>query len=370
MAGQMPLTSDKLLGNFYVDCGSRTAAPAVRLGDMNDQAQRRIVFVGAVHEAVPALGVLLDSQAEVAEVVTLPAGRAASTSGYVDLEPLARSHGVAVRHCADINSADSVRRIRELRPDLMVVTGWTRLLSAELLGVPRRGVVGFHASLLPRYRGRAPVNWAILRGEEVTGNTMMYLDAFADTGDIIDQQTVPIRIDDTCATVYAQVGEAGAGMLRRHLPALLDGTAPRRPQGAADGPPLPKRTPAMGITDWDRPSRAVHDWIRALTWPYPGAFTFLAGRKVMLWASAMDDARPKGTPGEVLGWDSGGVRVGTADGAVLVTSMSDDGQARGPAADWAERNGVRAGDTFEPVPLAVAAWALGLGARPAESPAR
>jgi methionyl-tRNA formyltransferase len=380
MAGQTPLTSGKWGGNLYVYCRSRAGAPAVRLGEMNDRSQRRaapatvagarVVFVGAVHEAVPALRVLLDRHAEVAElaevaeVVTLPPGRADSTSGYVDLEPLARSRGVAVRHCADINSADSVRHIRDLRPDLIVVTGWTRLLSAELLGVPPRGVVGFHASLLPRYRGRAPVNWAILRGEDVTGNTMMYLDAGTDTGDIIDQQTVPIGPDDTCATVYAQVGEAGASMLRRHLDALLDGTAPRRPQGAADGPPLPKRTPGMGITGWDRPARAVHDWIRALTWPYPGAFTFWAGRKVMLWASVMD-ACSRGAPGEVLGWDSGGVRVATADGAVLLTSMSDDGQPPGPALNWAERNGLRAAGTFDPVPGAVAAWALGLGPAPA-----
>jgi len=263
-----------------------------------------------------------------------------------------------------------VRHVRELRPDLMVVTGWTRLLSAELLGVPPRGVVGFHASLLPRYRGRAPVNWAILRGEARTGNTMMYLDAGTDTGDIIDQQAVPIGPDDTCATVYAKVGEAGADMLGRHLRALLDGTAPRRPQGPADGPPLPKRTPGMGITDWNRPARAVHDWIRALTWPYPGAFGFLAGRKIMLWASALDSAGAAGVAGEVVGWDEDGVRVATADGAILLSSMSDAGDAPGPAAAWAERSGLRPGGVFEPVPGDTAAWALGLGPKRAEDLAR
>ena len=330
----------------------------------------RVIFVGAVHEAVPALGVLIDSGAEIAEVVTLPSGRAAGTSGFVDLEPLARAHGIAVRRCADINSAESVQHIKELRPDLMVVTGWTRLLSAELLGVPPRGVVGFHASLLPRYRGRAPVNWAILRGEAVTGNTMMYLDAGTDTGDIIDQQTVPIAPDDTCATVYARIGDGGADMLRRHLRALLDGTAPRQPQGSADGPPLPKRTPGMGITDWDRPARAVHDWIRALTSPYPGAFSFLAGRKVMVWASAVGGARAEGAAGTVLGWDAGGVRVATADGAILLTSVSDAGDAPGSAATWAERNSLRLGDRFEPVPVATAAWALGLGPKPADELAK
>ena len=331
---------------------------------------KRVIFVGTVHEAVPALGVLLDRGVEITEVVTLPAERAASTSGFVDLEPLARAHGIEVRRCADINSADAVRHVRELRPDLMVVTGWTRLLSAELLGVPPRGVVGFHASLLPRYRGRAPVNWAILRGEARTGNTMMYLDAGTDTGDIIDQQAVPIGPDDTCATVYAKVGEAGADMLGRHLRALLDGTAPRRPQGPADGPPLPKRTPGMGITDWNRPARAVHDWIRALTWPYPGAFGFLAGRKIMLWASALDSAGAAGVAGEVVGWDEDGVRVATADGAILLSSMSDAGDAPGPAAAWAERSGLRPGGVFEPVPGDTAAWALGLGPKRAEDLAR
>ncbi len=330
----------------------------------------RVIFVGAVHEAVPALSVLQDAEAEIAEIVTLPAERAASTSGFVDLDPLARTHGIPVRRCADINSAESVGRVRQLGPDLMVVTGWTRLLSAELLGVPRHGVVGFHASLLPDYRGRAPVNWAILRGETTAGNTMMYLDAGTDTGDIIDQQTLPITPDDTCATVYAKVGEAGADMLRRHLPALLDGTAPRRRQGPATGPPLPKRTPAMGITDWNRPARAIHDWIRALTWPYPGAFGFLAGRKVMLWASAAEDSPGTRPAGEVLSWDTRGIRVSAAAGTVLLTSVSDADDGPVPAAAWAAGHGLRAGDGFDPVSPETAAWALGLGPRPAEGGVR
>lgn len=164
----------------------------------------------------------------------------------------------------------------------------------------------------------------------------MYLDAGTDTGDIIDQQTVLTAPDDTCATVYVKVGEAGADMLRRHLGALLDGTAPQRPQGPADGPPLPKRTPGMGITDWNRPARAVHDWIRALTWPYPGAFTLLAERKVMLWASAVGGACAGGMAGEVLGWDADGLRVRTADGVLALTSVSDADAAPEPAAAWAE----------------------------------
>lgn len=323
----------------------------------------RVVFIGAVHEAVPALSVLL-SAGDVAEVITLPAERAATTAGFVDLEPLAARFGVRLLRSANVNAEES--HIRELRPDLIVVTGWTRLLSPQLLAVPPRGCVGFHASMLPRNRGRAPVNWAILRGEKTTGNTMMYLSADADAGDIIDQRRLRIGPADTCATVYAKVGVAGADMLRTHLPALLDGTAPRRPQdtGADAQALLPKRTPEMGITDWDRQARAVHDWIRALTQPYPGAFTLLRERKVMLWASAIPPwppGRPSAEPGQILGYEADGIRVSTADGSLLVTAMSDEGERPEPAAGWARRAGLRAGHQFNPVPRAVARWALGRG---------
>ncbi len=329
----------------------------------------RLVFIGAVHEAEPALAALFDVAAEVVEVITVPAEDGQRPAGYVDLEPLAAAHGTPVRRCDDINDAEQVDHIRRLAPDAIVVVGWTRLLGAELLAIPGRGCIGFHASALPRYRGRAPVNWAIIRGETQTGNTMMYLDAGVDTGDIIDQRMVPIGTDDTCAAVYARVAAAGAAMLREHLPAILDGTASRRPQGPADGEVLRKRTPAMGVTDWSRSSRCVHDWIRALTEPYPGAFTFLAGRKVMLWASDLaEDASIAGRPGQVLSCGADGVAVATADGSIRITAMSDPGASPEPALTWARASGLRPRDRFDEVDRATARWALGLGAAPIAVP--
>ncbi len=327
----------------------------------------RLVFVGAVHEALPALSALLDSPVDVAEVITLPLDRGARTSGLVDLEPLAASRGVPVRRTVDINAPELVEHVGQLAPDLLVVVGWTRLLGPDLLGVPARGCIGFHASLLPRHRGRAPVNWAILRGETVTGNTMMYLDVGTDTGDIVDQRRVPIGPDDTCATVYGSVAEVGAAMLRDHLPGLLSGTAPRRPQGPPDGQNLPKRTPEMGVTAWARPARAVHDWIRALTQPYPGAFTHWNGRKVMLWRSAPPvGADPDvGLPGEVLVCAEDGVWVATSSGRLLVTAVSDPGSPPCPATEWARRNGLAPGAQFDEVDEATSLWALGLGPQPA-----
>ncbi len=323
----------------------------------------RVLFIGAVHEARPALRALLESDASVAAVLTLPPERAARACGAVDLVPMATRHGVHVIHVVDVNSPHVIARIRELRPDLVVAVGWTRLLSPELLAIPARGCVGFHASLLPRHRGRAPVNWAILFGERQTGNTMLRLDAGVDSGDIIDQRLITIADEDTCADVYAKVGAAGAAMLRQHLPALLAGTEPRQPQETGENDVLPRRTPAMGITVWHRPARAVHDWIRALTLPYPGAFSMLDGHAIMLWRSAVPGAdEPDGPPGMILECSAAGMRVGAASGSVLVTQVSGRGEPPAAAGAWCRAAGIVPGMEFDPVDPETGRWALGSAA--------
>jgi methionyl-tRNA formyltransferase len=326
----------------------------------------RVVFIGAVHEAQAALTALLQSPlVHVVAVITPPDEHRHRLSGAADLPGAARAARVPLLRETNLNTPEMVARMCALDPDLMVVVGWTRLLGPELLSVPRHGCVGFHASLLPRHRGRAPVNWAILRGETMTGNTMMMLDPGVDTGDIVDQRTVLIGPEDTCATVYDRVARAGAGMLLAHLPALLTGTAPRRPQDPAEGDVLPRRTPGMGIIDWDRPARAVHDWVRALTAPYPGAFGVLEGERVMVWRTHLPRGdEPGGPPGSVLAVEPDGVRIATRTHSVLVTDMSGPGEQPQPAAYWARRAGVRPGARFEAVPPEVARWVLGRGPQP------
>lgn len=331
-------------------------------------ARDRVVFVGAVHEAEPALRALLASPCEVAVVITAPPAQAARLSGFTDLAPLAHRHGIPVVRTTDINNPAVVDRIRAAHPDLLVVIGWSRLIGPELLSVPPRGCVGCHASLLPAHRGRAPVNWSIIRGETITGNTMMLLAAGADTGDIVDQRPIPIEPDDTCATVYAKVGAAGADMLRTHLPGLLAGNAPRRPQPAGVGDVLPKRAPDMGITDWNRPARAIHDWIRGQTRPYPGAFTRLGGERITLWRSLVPaDDRPQepvAPPGTVLSVTPDGLVVATGTAPLTVTDVGGPGWPPAELATFSRRAGVAVGTRFDPVPPAVARWALGLGPSP------
>lgn len=329
----------------------------------------RVIFIGAVHEAYPALGaVCAFDEVEVAAVVTSSCAGALRQSGAVDLEPLAQQAGAPLLRTDDVNDPSFVHCLRELEPDLLVVVGWTRLIGRPLLAVPRHGCIGFHASLLPKNRGRAPVNWSILRGERTTGNTMMMLDPGADTGDIVDQRGTEIGPDDTCATVYGRVAELGAQMLREHMPALLVGCAPRRPQELPSGDPLPRRTPDMGVIDWNRAAREVHDWVRALTLPYPGAFSRLSGRTVMIWGTRPpSDSAPAGEPGRVLGCGANGLRVGTRGGSIVVTHVSEPGQAPAPAIEWCTANGVTQADRFDSAPPAVVRWVRGEGPRPKET---
>ena len=328
-------------------------------------ARGRVVLIGAVHEAEPALGALLALGVRLAGVVTPPSERAGPMSGYVDLARLVAGSDVPVLRATDVNDPACVERIRRLRPDVIVVVGWSRLIGAPLLAVPARGCVGFHASLLPHGRGRAPVNWAIIRGEPVTGNTMMLLAPGADTGAVLGQRRVPIGPDDTCADVYDAVGRAGARLLAEQLPRLLAGTARPVPQPEAGATYLPRRTPDMGVTDWHRPAAALHDWIRAQTAPYPGAFTSRAGRRVMLWSSVAPRPHdPAGPPGTVLAADAAGLRVATAGGSLLVTAAGDQGGPAEPAGAWFRRQGWAPGDVLDRVDPAVSRWALGLAPRP------
>ncbi len=329
----------------------------------------RVVLLGAVHESMAALHAIASHpQAELVCVVTLTPERAARTSGAVDLGGAASILGVDVMYVEDANHPQVVADIRAYAPELLVVVGWTRLIHDELLALPPRGCIGFHASLLPRHRGRAPVNWAILRGEAETGNTMMMLDRGADTGLIVDQRITTIGPEDTCASVYERIADLGALMLSDKLGALLNGTAMLREQEHGVADVLPKRIPEMGVTDWTRSAVELHNWVRALTAPYPGAFGYLGGRQVMLWSSRWPTgSEPAGVAGEVLQVTEDGLRVAAGSGSITVTRLGDPG---GPAEDaytWCRRIGVSTGARFALPSRELVAWSLGLGPRPVGS---
>ncbi|MCB1777964.1 MAG: formyltransferase [Candidatus Competibacteraceae bacterium] len=187
-------------------------------------------------------------------------------------------HGIPTLTPEDPNRPEIVQHIHELAPDFLFSFYYRRMLSPELLAIAPRGALNLHGSLLPKYRGRAPVNWAVLHGEAETGATLHYMTVKPDAGDIVAQTAVPILPDDTAREVFDKVTVAAEITLHGVLPALVNGVASRTPQNLGQGSYFPGRKPEDGRIDWHWPALRIHNLVRAVAPPYPGAFTTVAGQ--------------------------------------------------------------------------------------------
>jgi len=205
----------------------------------------------------------------------------------------AASHGIPVFAPADVNGPQTVARIRALKPDMIFSFYYRKLLSPEILALAPRGAFNLHGSLLPRYRGKCPVNWVLVNGESETGVTLHKMTPRPDDGDIVAQRRVAMDADDTAATLHAKCAAAAAELMDDVLPHLLDGSATFTPQDASRASCFHGRRPEDGRIDWTAGAACVRNLVRAVTRPYPGAFTFLDGRKVFVWqATVVETVRP------------------------------------------------------------------------------
>jgi methionyl-tRNA formyltransferase len=263
----------------------------------------KIGWVGFHREGIPALRGVLERGYRVEAVLTLKPHLAARRSGSADYSDVCRELGVPLLEIANINDEEALALLGRLDLDLAFVIGWTQIVRAPALRLARLGMIGAHASLLPRNRGRAPINWALIRGEPRTGNSLIWLAEGVDQGDIIDQVAFPITPYDTCATLYERVAESNREMILRVLPRLQAGERPGRPQEHTVEPHLPGRRPEDGRIDWSRGAGEVYDFVRALTRPYPGTFGDLDGRRWLVWSCALlpGACSPGAPPGRVLG---------------------------------------------------------------------
>ena len=246
---------------------------------------------------------------------------------------VARSLGLPCATPDDPNTPDFVARVAALAPDFIFSFYYRRLLSPPMLATAARGALNMHGSLLPHYRGRAPVNWAILHGETSTGATLHYMSAKPDAGDIVAQRAVPIGPDDTASVVFDRVTQAAASLLDDVLPSLADGTAPRSRNDIAAGSYFGGRRPDDGRIDWNAPAAAIHNLVRAVAPPYPGAFCEVGNRRIRVLATRVAEACPPPAParaGLFVADDAMHARAG--DGRCLaVLAADDDGRALTPA---------------------------------------
>jgi methionyl-tRNA formyltransferase len=224
------------------------------------------------------------------------------TLWYPSVAELARAHGIEPVILENPLDPQAIARLRVAAPDLLFSFYYRRVLPEAMLSAPRLGAFNMHGSLLPKFRGRAPVNWAVLKGETSTGATLHAMTARADAGPIVDQEAVPIGSDDTAFEVQQRVTAAAVAILARKIDELKAGTAKRTPQDEAAATRFGKRRPEDGRIDWSRPAKQVHDLVRAVTHPYPGAFTDLFGGRTFVWRSRLPGLAAHDTfPGQVRG---------------------------------------------------------------------
>lgn len=261
---------------------------------------------------------------------------------FRSVRQLAERHGLPVFTPAKLDQGEWLERLRAWKPDFLFSFYYRNLLSAAVLATASRAALNMHGSLLPRYRGRCPVNWVLIHGETETGMTLHHMVEKPDRGDIVAQRRVPITDEDTARTLYAKLTVAAAEVMRDVYPRLCDGTAPRIVQDQSQASYFGGRKPEDGRIDWKGGARPVYNLVRAVTHPYPGAFTTWEGRELFVWEARVVDESSAGRPGAVVAVDDG-IDVVTGCGRLRLKRVQLAGEDELDAAEWARRHALRPG---------------------------
>jgi len=273
------------------------------------------------------LSVLLAQGVEVPLVVTHE-NRPGETIWFESVAELAKNHHIPVIAPADANAEEVVERVRAAKPDFLFSFYFRQMLKPALLGAAPGGAYNMHGSLLPKYRGRVPVNWAVIKGETSTGATLHTMVDKPDAGLIAGQMAVPILPDDTAQEVFGKVTVAAELVLDGCLPALLTGTLQLAPQDFTKASYFGGRKPEDGKINWHQDARAIHNLVRGVAPPYPGAFALLDGKPLRVLRTLVEPARQQRSAGAGLYADNGGLFVDCGEGSVLrILSCELDGTA-------------------------------------------
>ncbi|MBB4823982.1 methionyl-tRNA formyltransferase [Sporosarcina luteola] len=311
-----------------------------------------IVFMGTPNFSVPVLSMLVDEGYSILAVVTQP-DRPVGRKRVLTPPPVKEEAirlGLDVLQPEKLRGSDELRKLVEMAPDLIVTAAYGQILPKELLDVPRLGCINVHASLLPKYRGGAPIHQAVMDGETETGVTIMYMAEKLDAGDIISQVTVPIKETDDTGMMFDALSDAGKQLLKETLPSILDGTNKRIPQNESEATFAHNISREQERIDWSRPGSSIYNQIRGLH-PWPVAYTTLQGDNVKIFsAEKVDRNLAPQEPGTILSIDKGEMLVQSGDHIVLsIKELQPAGKKRMAIDEFL--NGVgskfQVGDQFE-----------------------
>jgi methionyl-tRNA formyltransferase len=293
----------------------------------------RILFMGTPEFAVPSLARLIEAGHDIISVVTgpdKPRGRGQKLTP-TPVKELALQHHIPLLQPESVKDPAFAEAVRALVPDIAVVVAF-RILPRAVFAVPRLGTFNLHSSLLPKYRGAAPINWAVINGDTETGVTTFFLDDRVDTGEMLMQERITIHPEEDAGSVHDRLAVLGADVVVHTIDHIIHGDLVPHPQDGGGATPAPKIFKEHCHVDWNKPARVVHDLIRGLS-PHPGAFALHEGRVLKIFRSAVVDGHVHGIPGTMLVRD-GRVMVMAGDHPVELLDLQQEGRRRMTAAEF------------------------------------
>lgn len=305
--------------------------------------------MGTPDFAVPSLEMLVNEGYDVAAAVTQPdkpKGRG-NRMAAPPVKEFALKHGIEVLQPEKIKTPEFIEQIRALKPDLLITAAYGKILSKDLLDVPVRGCINVHGSLLPAYRGAAPINWAVINGESKTGITTMFTDVGLDTGDMLLKKELAIGPDTTVGELHDKMAVLGAEVLKETLLELRKGTLERIPQEDNASTYAPMMSKELGLIDWNKTARKIHDLVRG-TDPWPGAYTFIGGGRMRVWKTSLvpEAADSSRSNGEILKVDDEGILVKCSDENLLIREVQFDSSKRMSVRDYIRGHQINTGETL------------------------
>ncbi len=289
----------------------------------------KIVFMGTPDFAVPSLDILVKSGYEVAAVVTQPdkpKGRGNKLTPP-PVKEYALNNNIPVLQPEKVKTGTFAQQLREIAPDLLVTVAYGRILPQEVLDIPPYGCVNVHGSLLPKYRGAAPIQWSVINGDSITGITTMYTDIGMDTGDMLLKREVEIGINETAGELHDKLSIIGAEVLLETLKELEKRTLVRIPQPADEATYVTMISKETGRIDWSKTMEQIHNLVRG-TDPWPGAYTFYKGERMRVWKTEYSNIEKASKPGEIIEVKKEGILVGTGKGNIMLKEIQFDSGKR------------------------------------------
>ena len=312
----------------------------------------KIVFMGTPEFALPTLEKLVASEHSVIAVVTQPDRPKGRGQGLTasPIKMLAQTTGIDVLQPEKAGTGEFIENLRHLAPDLIVVVAYGQILKKEVLQIPRCFCMNLHSSLLPKYRGAAPINRAIIEGAKETGVTTMKMDSGMDTGDILLVYKTPITDSDNAQTLHDRLATAGASLVMETIQRMEDQTLTPVPQDNDKASYAPKLKKEDGLIHWGKDAVSLGNLVRGLE-PWPGAFTFFQSKRLRLCAVETTSGEPEDLPGEIVRIADHGIEVGTGKGRLVITQLQPEGKKRMSAKSFLAGHKMLKGNVFDGLPV-------------------